>query len=68
MKEYYIWEAPRAVLPLGALSKDAGLEVKKPWQDVHLYTETADIWKGYMEGAVRSGRRGSEVIAQLLKV
>jgi monoamine oxidase len=29
-------------------------------------TETSDVWKGYMEGAVRSGdRAGVEVLAEL---
>ncbi len=68
-KEEWIWGAPSAVLPLGALADGAAVEVCRPVGDVHFVgTETSDVWKGYMEGAVRSGRRGAkEVIEELGK-
>lgn len=68
-KEEWIWGAPSAVLPLGALANAAAVEVCRPVGDVHFVgTETSDVWKGYMEGAVRSGRRGAkEVIGELGK-
>jgi monoamine oxidase len=46
---------------LGALASGAGLKVMKPWRKVHFVgTETSDVWKGYMEAAVRSSRRGTK--------
>lgn len=54
-----IWGALSSVLPLGALSNGAASEVRNVLGDVHFVgTETSDVWKGYMEGAVRSGTRG----------
>lgn len=51
-----------------ALTDEGGATVLgQPFGDLHFVgTETSDIWKGYMEGAVRSGERGAaEVIAAL---
>ncbi|PYI00440.1 amine oxidase [Aspergillus sclerotiicarbonarius CBS 121057] len=53
------WGCPCPVLPPGVLSA-AGDALREPFRDVHFVgTETAEEWKGYMEGAVRSGRRGA---------
>ncbi|PVH87523.1 FAD/NAD(P)-binding domain-containing protein [Cadophora sp. DSE1049] len=66
-KEEWIWGAPSAVLPLGALAKGAASELCRPVGDVHFVgTETSDVWKGYMEGAVRSGRRGAGEVVDVL--
>ncbi|KAH7410919.1 hypothetical protein BKA64DRAFT_772306 [Cadophora sp. MPI-SDFR-AT-0126] len=62
-KEEWIWGAPSAVLPLGALANGAATELLRPVGNVHFVgTETSDVWKGYMEGAVRSGRRGAREV------
>ncbi|KAH7354854.1 putative amine oxidase [Rhexocercosporidium sp. MPI-PUGE-AT-0058] len=66
-KEEYIWGAPSAVLPLGALARGAVSELCREVGDVHFVgTETSDVWKGYMEGAVRSGRRGAREVMDVL--
>ncbi|PYH94383.1 FAD/NAD(P)-binding domain-containing protein [Aspergillus ellipticus CBS 707.79] len=53
------WGCPCPALPPGVLSA-AGEALRAPFRDVHFVgTETAEEWKGYMEGAVRSGRRGA---------
>lgn len=37
--------------------------IRTPEGDVHFVgTETSDVWKGYMEGAVRSGERGAQEV------
>ena len=42
--------------------------IKLPFRSLHFVgPETSYVWKGYMEGAVRSGRRGAaEVVAELV--
>jgi monoamine oxidase len=46
---------------------DYGTEIRKPFRRVHWAgTETATIWNGYMDGALRSGdRAAAEVLAAL---
>lgn len=65
-KEEYIWGAPSPVMGPGVLTQ-YGSELRTPFENVHFIgTETSIVWKGYMEGAVRSGIRGTdEVIAAL---
>ena len=55
------------VLPPEVLDGEAGRTLGKPFGHVHFVgSETADKWRGYMEGALRSGIRGArEVIASL---
>lgn len=57
--------------PVTAIGNFSGAEeaLQKPFGDIHFVgTETANAWKGYMEGAVRSGVRGAgEVITSLAK-
>jgi monoamine oxidase len=67
-KEEWIWGAPCPVLGLGQLVKGGMEAIKEPFRSLHFVgTETSDVWKGYMEGAVRSGKRGAaEVVAELL--
>ncbi|CAD0098413.1 unnamed protein product, partial [Aureobasidium mustum] len=63
--EYSGWGCPCTGLPPGVLSSLGGGSLRKPWADMHFAgTETAGEWKGYMEGAVRSGERAA---AEVLK-
>ena len=60
------WGCPCPVHPPGVL--DRGWDALcAPHGNVHFVgTETATVWRGYMEGAVRSGERGAlEVIEKL---
>lgn len=51
----------------GVLSA-VGFELKRPAGDVHFAgTETSDVWRGYMEGAVRSGEREAELVIKELR-
>lgn len=65
-KEEFSKGSPCPVTPLGMLSA-SGHAIRDPVGHVHFVgTETAIEWKGYMEGAVRSGERGAaEVITAL---
>lgn len=60
--------APCPVTGPGVMSR-SGTGLNKPSGHVHFVgTETAGVWKGYMDGAVRSGERGAaEVIAAIGK-
>ncbi|KAL4882487.1 hypothetical protein BJY04DRAFT_187163 [Aspergillus karnatakaensis] len=61
---------PCPVIPAG----DEGVavvggELDKPFGKVHFVgTETATVWRGYMEGAVRSGQRGAREVLDALKM
>jgi monoamine oxidase len=48
---------------------EVGKALREPFEAIHFVgTETSFEWKGYMEGAVRSGERGAaEVIEALAK-
>jgi len=51
----------------GILSS-VGTELTRPAGDVHFAgTETSDVWRGLMEGAVRSGEREAELVIKELK-
>lgn len=65
--EYSGWGCPCTGLPPGVLSSLGGGSLREPWADLHFAgTETAGEWKGYMEGAVRSGERAAaEIIKDL---
>lgn len=67
--EFAGWGCPCASVAPGVLDA-VGNAVREPAGDVYFVgTETAGEWKGYMEGAVRSGERGAaEVIADLKRV
>lgn len=50
------------------LLHDLGHALRAPFEKIHFVgTETAFEWKGYMEGAVRSGKRGAEEVVAALK-
>ena len=52
-----------AFLPPGALTR-FGHAIRQPFGRIHWAgTETASVWSGYVEGAIRSGRRAAEEAA-----
>jgi monoamine oxidase len=58
---------PCPVTAPGVMTK-VGHAIREPFGDVHFVgTETSVVWKGYMEGAVRSGERGAEEVVEALK-
>ncbi|KAF4986501.1 hypothetical protein FGRMN_10813 [Fusarium graminum] len=62
-KQPWIWGAPSPVMMPGTLTSDSGKALRAAVGRLHFVgTETALVWKGYMEGAVRSGRRGAEEV------
>ncbi|KAK7533198.1 putative amine oxidase [Phyllosticta citribraziliensis] len=66
-KDQYFQGAPCAIMGPGILTS-VGKVLTKPFDNVHFVgTETADLWRGYMEGAVRSGIRGAKEVIEALK-
>ncbi|KAE9570548.1 hypothetical protein CGMCC3_g13278 [Colletotrichum fructicola] len=65
--EWSGWGCPCTSLAPGVLDALGGDSFRKPSGNLHFAgTETAGEWKGYMEGAVRSGERAaSEVLESL---
>lgn len=48
---------------------DVGKALRAPFQAIHFVgTETSFEWKGYMEGAVRSGERGAAEVIEALEM
>lgn len=46
---------------------DVGKALRAPFGAIHFVgTETSFEWKGYMEGAVRSGERGAAEVIEAL--
>jgi monoamine oxidase len=57
---------PSPVMGPGLLG-ELGHTLRAPFENIHFVgTETAYEWKGYMEGAVRSGKRGAEEVVKSL--
>lgn len=67
-KQAFFLGAPCPVMTPGTLTA-VGTELATPFKNIHFVgTETAQVWRGYMEGAVRSGQRGgAEVVEALSK-
>ncbi len=67
-KDPWVLGGPVPVMPPEVLDSEAGKALGKPFGNIHFVgAETADVWRGYMEGAVRSGIRGAnEAIASLV--
>jgi monoamine oxidase len=66
MNEQWSQGCPCPVMPPGGLT-DYEHVLRAPVDRVHFVgTETAFEWKGYMEGAVRSGQRGAQEILLLM--
>lgn len=58
--KYSGWGCPSVSLTPGVLDSVGADAIRQPWKDIHFAgTETAGEWKGYMEGAVRSGERAA---------
>ncbi|VUC33713.1 unnamed protein product [Clonostachys rosea] len=56
---------PCASLPPGVLDSLSSGSLRQPLGNLHFAgTETAAEWKGYMEGAVRSGERAAQEVIQ----
>jgi monoamine oxidase len=54
--------------PPPGIMTDVGFALRAPFGAVHFVgTETAFEWKGYMEGAVRSGERGATEVCDALR-
>ncbi|KAJ6040951.1 hypothetical protein N7444_009856 [Penicillium canescens] len=67
-KQEFFHGGPCPASPPGLLSSIDGIAIREPFGSVHFVgTETALEWKGYMEGAVRSGDRGAEEIVAVLR-
>lgn len=67
-KQEFFQGGPCPMSPPGLLSSVDGAAVRKPFDNVHFVgTETALEWKGYMEGAIRSGDRGAEEVIAALR-
>jgi monoamine oxidase len=69
-KEAFHLGAPCPVFPVvpgGDGMSEALRELERPFGKVHFVgTETARVWRGYMEGAVRSGKRGANEVLEAL--
>ncbi|KAL4895342.1 hypothetical protein BDV59DRAFT_191832 [Aspergillus ambiguus] len=58
---------PCTALPPGVLDTLGGKCLREPSGNLHFAgTETAGEWKGYMEGAVRSGERAAAEVVKIL--
>ncbi|KAE8385412.1 hypothetical protein BDV23DRAFT_190852 [Aspergillus alliaceus] len=68
-KQEFFWGGPVPASPPGLLSGVDGDAVRAAFGNVHFVgTETSLVWKGYMEGAVRSGDRGAREVGGALGV
>lgn len=66
-KEAFIWGAPSPVMGPGVLTSVGSL-LRHSVGNVHFVgTEYSYIWKGYMEGAIRSGQAGAEEVLTALQ-
>ena len=65
-KDQWAQGCPCPVSPPGVMTK-FGHALRTPHGKVHFVgTETAFEWKGYMDGAVRSGERGAQEVVRML--
>ncbi|ORX90537.1 FAD/NAD(P)-binding domain-containing protein [Basidiobolus meristosporus CBS 931.73] len=66
-KQEFFLGGPLAASPPGVLSQVSGNALRVPFGNIHFVgTETSLQWKGYMEGAVRSGDRGAKEVVEAL--
>ncbi|OGM49776.1 flavin-containing amine oxidase [Aspergillus bombycis] len=66
-KQDFFHGGPEPGMPPGVISQVGKGAVRRPFGGVHFVgTETALQWKGYMEGAVRSGDRGAKEVVEAL--
>ncbi|RGP80885.1 hypothetical protein FLONG3_1033 [Fusarium longipes] len=67
-KQPWIWGAPSPVMMPGTLTSDSGKALREAYGRIHFVgTETSLVWKGYMEGAVRSGVRGANEVIKAIE-
>ena len=68
-EEWNGWGCPCAVMQPGVMEDGKGVEaLRKTEGRLHFVgTEMADVWRGYMEGAVRSGESGGLEVMEDLK-
>ncbi|KAM5341222.1 hypothetical protein ACJ41O_015331 [Fusarium nematophilum] len=65
-KDHWFQGGPSPVMPPGIMT-GAGKSIREPFNNIHFIgTETSLVWKGYMEGAVRSGDRGAQEVIEAL--
>lgn len=65
--EFSGWGCPCTSLTPGVLDSLGGDALRESFGSIHFAgTETAGEWKGYMEGAVRSGERAAAEVVQSL--
>lgn len=65
--EWSGWGCPCTSLAPGVLDTLGGDCLRQPCGDLHFAgTETAGEWKGYMEGAIRSGERAAAEVVESL--
>ncbi|UNI18539.1 Monoamine oxidase [Purpureocillium takamizusanense] len=58
---------PGPIMKTGLLAGEAGKSISESFGNIHFVgTETSPMWRGYMEGAVRSGIRGGKEVAAAL--
>ncbi|KAJ5605759.1 flavin-containing amine oxidase [Penicillium lagena] len=66
LKQAFFLGAPCPVMAPGVMTT-VGTELTTSFENIHFVgTETASVWRGYMEGAVRSGQRGGAEAIQAL--
>lgn len=67
-EEPYFLGAPSPVMGPGVLTSLGSDVLREPVGNIHFVgTETSVVWKGYMDGAVRSGQRGAEEVINSLR-
>ncbi|EXL69668.1 hypothetical protein FOPG_14394 [Fusarium oxysporum f. sp. conglutinans race 2 54008] len=68
-KDPWAQGGPGPVWRPGFLAGESGKAIAEPFGNIHFVgTETSSVWRGYMDGAVRSGiRGGQEVVTSLDK-
>jgi monoamine oxidase len=58
---------PCPAFPPGLMTDVGAGAAKERWGKIHFVgTETSEVWRGYMEGAVRSGIRGGKEVIEAL--
>ena len=66
LKDPWFLGGPSPVMKPGLLT-GAGKSIRDPFKNIHFIgTETSIVWKGYMEGAIRSGIRGAREVIEAL--
>ncbi|KAI0885021.1 putative amine oxidase [Annulohypoxylon maeteangense] len=66
--EPFFFGAPSPVMAPGVLTSLGSDVLREQARNIHFVgTETSVVWKGYMDGAVRSGQRGAEEVIKSLR-